>query len=117
MCVICLPVTLRFASVLPSSKLGEPGHRLSAESFDTPSEICSNRHVIAAEDPTVSRLIRALDQAEHSSKVQTEGLLSFINLHWMVDSNWQAAQTPIPNSLWSHCCGSGRAYRWAFRPD
>jgi hypothetical protein len=51
--------------------------------------------VITAEDPSVSRLIRALDQAEHSSKAQTEGLLSFYQS--ALDGRQQLASSTNPN--------------------
>ncbi|MFZ8957077.1 MAG: DNA polymerase III subunit delta' C-terminal domain-containing protein, partial [Pseudohongiellaceae bacterium] len=65
--------------VTQAAKLGEPvavGYLLNLAALLVKSGV-TGATVITAEDPRVSRLIRALDQAEHSSKAQAEGLLRF----------------------------------------
>ncbi|MGB1848162.1 MAG: DNA polymerase III subunit delta' [Pseudohongiellaceae bacterium] len=65
--------------VTQAAKLGEPvavGYLLNLAALLVKSAV-TGATVITAEDPRVSRLIRALDQAEHSSKAQAEGLLRF----------------------------------------
>jgi DNA polymerase-3 subunit delta' len=83
--------------VTQAAKLGEPvavGYLLNLAALLVKSGV-TGATVITAEDPRVSRLIRALDQAEHSSKAQAEGLLRFYQS--ALDGRQQLASSTNPN--------------------
>jgi DNA polymerase-3 subunit delta' len=84
--------------VTQAAKLGEPvavGYLLNLAALLVKSGV-TGATVITAEDPRVSRLIRALDQAEHSSKAQAEGLLRFYQS--ALDGRQQLASSTNLNS-------------------
>lgn len=83
--------------VTQAAKLGEPvavGYMLNLAALLVKSGV-TGATVITAEDPPVSRLIRALDQVEHSSKAQAEGLLRFYQS--ALDGRQQLASSTNPN--------------------
>ena len=80
-----------------AAKLGEPvaiGYLLNLSTLLVKSA-ATGATLITAENPSVSRLIQALDQAEHSSKAQTEDLLRFYQS--ALDGRQQLASSTNPN--------------------
>ena len=80
-----------------AAKLGEPvaiGYLLNLSTLLVKSA-ATGATLITAENPSVSRLIQALDQAEHSSKAQTEDLLRFYQS--ALDGRQQLASNTNPN--------------------
>ena len=83
--------------VTKAAKLGEHaaiGYLLNLSTLLVKSAV-TGATATTLEDPPVSRLIRAIDQAEQSRKVQTEGLLSFYQS--ALNGRLQLASSTNPN--------------------